>query len=281
MNRPARVSVHGGHSGQFCQHASDPLEHIIKAYIDLKYSWVGISEHTPAINENFLYPEEQEAGLTSEYLYNRFTLYIEECRRLQKKYRDKITIFVGMEIETYSGYEEFVENLLENFRPDYMVGSVHFVDDIPFDYSREQYDRAARVAGDMETLYCRYFDQQYAMLQLFKPAVVGHFDLIRIHDPDYKVRLQQPEIVSRINRNLQFIKQNDLILDYNLRALLKGAIEPYVSKSILDKAAELGIAVVPGDDSHGTSSIGQYIDEAMADLKKAGLSTNWQRPKSY
>ncbi len=281
MNKPARVSVHGGHSGQFCHHATDSLEDIIKKYIDLGYLWVGITEHTPAINEGLLFPDEKEAGLKPEYLLHRFADYIKECRRLQKKYKDNITLFVGMEIETCSAYEKFVANLLERFRPDYMVGSVHFVDDIPFDFSKKEYDRAVSAAGDIGTLYCKYFDQQFSMLQAFRPAVVGHFDLIRIYDPDYKVRLQQSEIDSRINRNLEFIQENDLILDYNLRALKKGASEPYVSESILKKAVALGIAVIPGDDSHGVDSIGQYIDEAMPALERAGCSTDWQMPKLY
>lgn len=281
MKLPARVSVHGAHSGQFCHHALDSLERIIEAYIDQKYSWVGISEHTPAISEALLFPDEKEAGLTPEYLYNRFGEYIVECRRLQEKYKDKITLFVGMEIETYSGYERFVSELLKRFQPDYMVGSVHFVGDIPFDYSKKEYDRALKAAGGVEMLYCIYFDLQFEMLQIFRPAVVGHFDLIRLYDPDYTERLQRPEIVRRIDRNLEFIQKNDLILDYNLRALLKGAEEPYVSRSILEKARQLGIAVVPGDDSHGVESIGKNIDEVMGELKKSGFSTDWQMPKLY
>jgi histidinol-phosphatase (PHP family) len=281
MNMPARVSVHGGHSGQFCHHASDSLEKIVQAYIEKEYSWVGITEHTPPIREDLLYPDEKKAGLMPDDLNQQFSEYIKECRRLQEKYRDQITLFVGMEIETYSGYEQLVTNLLEKFCPDYIVGSVHFVDDIPFDYSQEEYGRAVRAVGGIESLYCRYFDQQYAMLQRLMPAVVGHFDLIRLFDPDYETRLQHPDIVSRIDRNLMFIEKNNLILDYNLRALLKGAKEPYVSRTILEKARDLGIAVVPGDDAHGVDSVGHHIDEASAELALAGFNTDWQRPKLY
>jgi len=78
-----------------------------------------------------------------------------------------------------------------------------------------------------------------------------------------------------------FIEQNNLILDYNLRALMKGAKEPYVSRFILEKARDLGIAVVPGDDSHGVDSVGNHIDEACAELALAGFNTDWQRPKLY
>ncbi len=279
MNQyPQRVSVHGGHSGQFCLHAKDSLEHIVQAYIDKNFSWAGITEHMPPSLDEILYPEEKQAGMTLESVHRRFAEYINECRRLQKKYGDQITLYVGVETETYPGYERQVEIILEEFQPDYIVGSLHHVGTIPIDYSQKEYDRAVAISGGIDQLYCQYFDLQHIMLQQLKPAVVGHFDLIRIFDRDYQERLQKREISERISRNLDYIKENGLILDYNLRSLLKGASEPYVSKPILEMARERDIAVVPGDDSHGVDSIGVNIDNAMALLQDMGFKTDWQRP---
>ena len=279
MNQsPKRVSVHGGHSGQFCLHAKDSLEHIVNAYIDQNFSWVGITEHMPPSHDAILYPEEKQAGMTLESVYRRFAEYMSECRRLQKKYSDQITLFVGMETETYPGYENQVKAILEEFRPDYIVGSVHHVGTIPIDYSQEEYDRAAAALGGVDELYCRYFDLQHTMLQQLNPAVVGHFDLIRIFDRDYEERLQRKTILERIIRNLDYIKEHGLILDYNQRSLLKGASEPYVSKAILQMARERNIAVVPGDDSHSVDSIGVNIDNALAMLEGMGFEIDWQKP---
>ncbi len=41
---PALVSIHGGHSGEFCQHAGDSLEAILEAYAAQGFAWVGITE---------------------------------------------------------------------------------------------------------------------------------------------------------------------------------------------------------------------------------------------
>lgn len=278
MKKPSFVSVHGGHSGQFCHHATDTLEEVVRLYIDKGFPWVGITEHVPAISDELLYPDQKAAGLTPEFLLKRFGNYMKECRRLQKHYESEIRIFAAMEIETYSGYESFIPSLMDTFRPDYLVGSVHFVDDMGFDYSREQYDLTAAKAGGLDALYCKYFDLQYEMIQLLKPAVVGHFDLIRIFDPDYGSRLEKPEIMARIKRNLALIKDLDLIMDYNLRSLLKGATEPYISLPILKLAREMGIAVVPGDDSHGLSSVAANMERGIALLEAAGFDTNWRQP---
>lgn len=273
------VSVHGGHSGQFCNHATDSLEEIVQLYISKKFPWVGITEHTPAISDELLYPDQKEAGLTPEFLLKRFGDYMKECRRLQKKYSSEIKIFAAMEIETYSGYQEFIPYLIDRFHPDYIVGSVHFVDDMGFDYSQEQYDQTVEAAGGIESMYCKYFDKQFEMIKLLKPAVVGHFDLIRIFDPGYKERILQPEIMDRIKRNLQLIGELDLIMDFNLRSLLKGADEPYISRVILEMALEQGISIVPGDDSHGLTSIGVNMDKWVAVLDQLGCNTTWKEPK--
>jgi histidinol-phosphatase (PHP family) len=279
MKKASFVSVHGGHSGQFCHHATDSLEEIIQLYIEKEFSWVGITEHTPAISDALLYPIQRAAGLTPESLLRTFGKFMVECRRLQKKYSSKIEIFAAMEIETYSGYQEFIPFLINTYRPDYIVGSVHFVDDMGFDYSREQYDIAVETVGGRDELYCRYFDQQYTMIQLLKPAVVGHFDLIRIFDADYKKRLLRPEIMNRIKRNLNLIKELDLIMDFNLRALFKGADEPYISRVILEMAKELEISVVPGDDSHGLDNVANSMESGIAILEKLGFDTQWQKPR--
>lgn len=281
MKKTAFVSVHGGHSGQFCLHATDTLEEIIQQYISKEFTWVGITEHVPAISEELLYPDQKAAGLTPAFLYNRFSNYMKECRRLQDKYSSAIKIFVAMETETYSGYKQFIPSLVQTFQPDYIVGSVHFVDDQGFDYSREQYHRTAEAMGGLDNLYCRYFDQQFEMIQTLKPAVVGHFDLIRIFDDSYASRLAKPVIMEKIRRNLTLIKDLDLIMDFNFRSLLKGASEPYISRPILKIARDMGIAVVPGDDSHGLQSIGINMENGIALLQEMGFDTNWRQPKIY
>lgn len=274
-----KVSVHGGHSGKYCNHAKDNLEEMVKAYLSSGFSWVGITEHVPPVHDAFLYPEEADAGLDAAMMLDRCADYIYECRGLQKKYRDRIHILVALESETCTGYENHMEMLVHRFLPDYIVGSVHHVNDIPFDYSPQEYERALISLGGYEALYCRYFDQQYAMMQQLRPAVLGHFDLIRIYDSDYKKHLGLSEVWRRIERNLDCAAHLQCILDYNLRALDKGVAEPYISEKILHRALQKGLCVVPGDDSHSVSDIGTQIDRGIGLLEEAGFSTDWAVPR--
>jgi len=277
---PALVSIHGGHSGQFCSHASDTLEEVIQAYMARKFSWVGITEHMPPVEDRFMYAEERAAGFTAETLRDRFHNYMTEARRLQKHYADRLEILVGFETEAYSGAMDYARQLRGQYRPDYIIGGIHHVADISLDSGPEDYRQAVAACGGITNLYCRYFDLQYEMIETLQPEVMAHFDLIRIFDPQYHQRWQQPKILACIRRNLQSIADKGLILDFNVAALRKGASEPYISAPILEMARDLKIPTVPGDDSHGAEMVGAFIEEGIAVLRKAGLSTNWEKPKA-
>ena len=263
------ISLHGGHSGEFCSHARDTLEEMVLSYIEQGFNRVGITEHIPPVSDLFIYPDERAAGLDGAALRRRFARYMTAARELQKKYVARISIQVGFETETCPGYQDSVRYLVEEYRPDYIVGSVHHLDDIPFDYSPEEYQRAVRTAGSIDNLYCRYFDLQFEMINALRPAVVGHLDLVRIYDPGYRERMDNPEIRDRILRNLERIKELDLILDCNCRSIEKDG-EPYPTRSILLQALKLGISIAPGDDSHSVATVGRGIKAGIELLRELG-----------
>jgi histidinol-phosphatase (PHP family) len=273
-----RVSIHGGHSGQFCNHAHDSLEAIVQAYIEQQFTWVGLTEHMPPPDDRFLYPEEKQAGLTAGRMLERFGGYMAEARRLQAAYADRIEIHVGFESEGDTSAHALARRLIDLYVPDYIVGSVHHIRDIAFDYSPAEYRRAFEATGDMTALYCEYFDRQYAMLQALRPQVVAHFDLIRIFDPDYCRNLSLAAVMWRIQRNLELIRELDLILDFNVAALRKGAHEPYLSRPLLEQAHRMGIAVVPADDAHSVATVGSRLDEGIRLLQAVGFDGHWRKP---
>lgn len=275
-----RVSVHGGHSGQFCNHAQDTLEAVVQAYIEKDFAWVGLTDHMPPSDDAYLYPEERALGLTAAAMAERFGRYMAEARRLQALYADRIEILVGFETEDTPGSLELARRLIAEYAPDYIVGGVHHIETIPFDYSPEAYRRAADSCGGLEGLYCAYFDRQLQLIEALKPQVVAHFDLIRIFDTAYRRQIMLPEVQKRIRRNLEAIRDLGLILDFNVAALKKGAFEPYVCQPILLQARYLRIAAVPGDDSHGVAQVGLHLDQGMAILQRMGFDTNWPKPRT-
>lgn len=279
MKTPSLISLHGGHSGQFCCHAENSLEEIIQTYIGKGFKTIGITEHMPMPADEFLYPDEISLGLTARDLSDRFSLYFEELNRLQQVYKKKIRIYKGFETEAVTGAIDLAGRLIRKYRPDYIVGSVHHVQDRCFDYSKENYEAIARDLGSKKAMYLAYFDAQYEMIEALHPFVVGHFDIIRIYDDDWEIRLEQPEIRQRIRRNLELIQDLGLVLDYNLRPLSRGEKAPYLAPPILDQAKKLGIQVIPGDDAHNISQAGSFVAGAVTTLDSLGFSTLWPVPK--
>lgn len=265
------LSLHGGHSGEFCNHAKDTLEEMLIRYIELGFTHVGISEHVPPYDYNLMYDDEKDSGLTPDIIFDRFESYIIKCKSLKNKYKDKIKIFVGFETETYSGYEKFIPALVKRYSPNYFVGSVHHINDLGFDSSKDHYKKAIDSCGSIIDFYKAYFDKQYEMFLKIKPQVAGHFDLVRIFDRDYEKRLKEKSIIKRIDRNLEVMKEYKIIMDYNQRALLKGMKEPYPTSSILKKAIDHGIMIVPGDDSHDIKSVGFKINSSTDYLLDQGV----------
>ena len=271
------ISLHGGHSGEFCLHAEDSLEEIVAAYVARGIQTVGISEHMPPTEDRFLYPDEQAAGLTARLLQDRFRRYITTCRDLQQRYARRIRLLVGFETETYTGALAAARQWKADLAPDYLVGSVHHVNDTNFDFDPSRYRQAVAATGGIVALYLNYFDLQYDMIRTLRPAVVGHFDLVRLYDPEYRTRLKLPLIAEKVERNLAAMKQYGLLLDVNMRALSKGASEPYPTRDILILARKMGLHAVPGDDSHGVASVGNHLHAAVRLLTELGFDTRWDR----
>ena len=265
-----RISLHGGHSGQFCDHARDTLAEIVAAYHAAGFECVGLTEHMPPLSDEWLYPDEVELGRTAVWMQERFGRYVDEARRLEQEYAGRMRILVGMESEWYPGCGEWVARLRKEYSLDYVVGSVHHVNGLCFDFSKEEYARVANGLGGLEPIYLAYFDAQLTMMQVMKPEVVGHFDLIRLYDPNYPVTMAKPEVWRRVIRNLECARDIGAVLDMNARALLKGQAESYVSRPIMQAAAEMGICFSYGDDAHGTTDVGFGFEQVDALLGATG-----------
>ena len=267
-----KISLHGGHSGQYCDHARDTLADIVAAYHGAGFECVGLTEHMPPFGEAGLYPDEVELGRSAGWMEARFARYVAEARSLAREYTDRMRVLVGMESEWYPGCACWVPQLRQRHALDYVVGSVHHVRGTCFDFSRESYEQTRDQCGGLGRLYAAYFDAQLEMLEALRPEVVGHFDLIRLHDPDYLRTMAEPEVWARIMRNLEWIGQAGAILDINARALLKGQPEPYVCAPILDAAARIGIAACYGDDAHGVADVGYGFERVAEALLAHGMS---------
>ncbi|MBF0288186.1 MAG: histidinol-phosphatase [SAR324 cluster bacterium] len=264
------ISFHGGHSGNYCDHAEGKLEDIICNAIEQGFTHYGLSEHMPRTQTEYLYPEECERGRTPEQLERMFALYIQEGRQLQYKYKEQIHILVGMETELIGTNFDEIEHFYHKYSPDYLVGSVHYVNQIPSDYSESDFEKLEQLLGGTEAVFCAYYDAQFELLQRIRPQVVGHFDLIRLFRPEFSL---SAKIWEKIERNLTCAISYDALVEINARAFKKKQREPYPQYKILQMLISLGGKVTLGDDSHHPKEVGLNYEKVFKFLKEQGISS--------
>lgn len=270
--RPWRVSLHGGHSGEFCDHAAGTLAEVLAAAVAAGYAIFGVSEHAPRSEARFLYREEVERGWDTARLAADFAAYAEASRELVESFAGRLTILRGFEIEVVPG-ATWAAEMAEHRRRhgfDYVVGSVHHVDEIQIDGPPGDFARAVEGRGGLEALAVAYYEAVAAMVETLRPEVVGHLDLVRkLAEPHGSV--DTPAARRAAERALEAVAATGGILDVNTAGLRTGLAHPYPAPWIVERARAMGIGFCFGDDSHGPEQVGAGIEEARQYLLALGV----------
>lgn len=265
MTEAWRVSLHGGHSGEFCDHAEGTLREVLDAAVAAGFTVYGVSEHAPRDEDRFLYIHERELGWTVKKIQTDFQRYSATVRRLANEYEGRLTVLCGMEAEVVpsSSYVERMLSLKTVRRLDYMVGSVHYVDEIQIDGGIEDFQRAIQRFGDVRRLAVAYYETVAEMVERLKPEVVGHLDLIKKNvQGEWWDELLDADVVRSLRQALETIQMAGSILDLNTAGWRKGLEEPYPGPNVVKMAAAERIPFCFGDDSHGPKMVGDGVDRA-------------------
>ena len=270
---PWMVSLHGGHSGQFCDHAKGTLRDMVEAATQQGFSILGLSEHCPRYEPRHLFETERAKGWTPEKLEEIFIAYSEEADLLIKEFSSRLEILKGFEAEyIYSDYTEKMCTLKESGKFDYMVGSVHHVDGRCIDGESEWFEEAIQHCGGLEGLALKYYQAVAHMISEISPDVVGHIDLISKVGDDFG-NLDTPKIRQAVYEILQLSAEKNCILDLNVYPLRRGKPHPYPVPWIVQMAKETQVPFCFGDDSHAAHNVGVGIAEGREYLLAQGVKT--------
>ncbi len=269
-----KVSLHGGHSGEFCEHAKATLREVLEAAAAAGYHTFGVSEHAPRSQERFLYATEIEKGYDLARLHREFEAYAATVRELADEFDGRLNVLCGFEAEVIptASYRDEMLGHRKRFGFDYMVGSVHYVDETSIDGPRPSFERALAGRGGLESLAVAYYQAVGAMVEALQPEVVGHFDLIRLHAGP-EARLDTPPIRQAAGEALEAVRAARAILDLNTAGYRKGLGTPYPAPWLVETADSMGIGFCFGDDSHGPAQVGQGVDEARGYLLDHGVDS--------
>ncbi|KAH6577449.1 hypothetical protein BASA83_005200 [Batrachochytrium salamandrivorans] len=274
-------------------HAVGQLEDVVKRAIELGFLVYGLTEHMPRTRKQDLYPEE--AHLTPADTQLMFSAYYAHARELQAKYKDQITLLVGMETELIHDHTlEEIKMLCQSFHFDYLVGSVHHVLGYPIDFDEAGFiklekhlfetspdsKRLGLSEGDVslstatscaigtEMAFQTYFDAQFRLIDQIQPSVVAHFDLVRLFRPAFSL---SKVVLEKIDRNIQRIAEYGGIIEINSRAWKKGLRDAYPQRDILQRMVTAGLRFCISDDSHGPADVGMHYSKLPDYLAEMGI----------
>ena len=249
---------------------ADTAEEMVLTALNLGFESLGFSEHSPVSYENdfAMLPENVEA-------------YLAEIKRLKAKYAEQIEIYLGIETDALL--------LFDKTGLDFTIGSVHDIMDettgkiYTIDYLPEEFDAAVNevCGGDIKQLVKLYYKMLIDMLDVYKPDIIGHLDIITKLNGSGRFFDEKSPWYRQIEEDVaQKLKASGFIAEVNTGGMARGyRKEPYPSEYFLSVMCELGVPVTISSDAHSKEYLDFHIDESLRLIKKIGYKSVMQIKK--
>ena len=242
---------------------------------DLGFESMGISNHFivhPRIKEASFYRH----SIIRDYYYIYNDSFADCIEMFRKNYAEieKISqelnfpIYKGMEVDffEYDGWRENFEKAIKELKPDYLIGSSHFVEHKGVLINNYEMAIAPKEEHD-EILYAYWHNvRQSAKSRMFD--WLAHIDL-----PRKSGLLKEEKWKGEEEKTLSCIAENGGKIEINTGLYKPECYEPYPSPRILKMLPKYNIPVIISDDSHNVSQIGRHFEEAENLAKECGITS--------
>ncbi len=233
-----------------CKHAEGTPQEYIDQAIKKGIKIYGFADHAPM-------EFDKKYRMSFEDMKN----YENDIKILKEKNKDIIKILLGYEVDFTP--TKYLDKRVLNADVDYLIGSVHFLDNWGFDNPEfiKEWDKR-----DVEDVYKEYFEhiKNLAKSRLFQ--IVGHIDLIKVfgHKP-------KTPITDLAYEAIKEIKKANMAVEINTAGLRKPVKELYPSDELLELILNEGIDLTLSSDAHSPSQVGFKYDETLKKLKEMGI----------
>ena len=191
--------------------------------------------------------------------------YLAAIAALREKYGDRIALKTGLEFGVQVHTVPQFRSLFQKYPLDFVILSVHQVEDKEFWTQEFQEGRTQREYNE------RYYQELLDLTKTYQDySVLGHLDLIVRYDeqgvyPFGKVKPMVAEILRNAIQNGKGIELNTSFHRYGLS-------DSTPSRAILELYRDLGGEILTiGSDSHRPEHLGAYIKEGLELLKALGF----------
>ena len=235
-----------------CGHASGKPEDYIKRAIENGITHMGFSDHVPYICSN---------GVQSDYRVpvSEVQDYFSEIYALRERYKDKIDIKIGFEMEYYPNhFEKMLKNAI-SYGAEYLILGVHFMDEENPDWIASIYEN-----NDIKLLESYVF----CVTEAIKSGVftyVAHPDIFNFTG-DSEIYIEKMRKICTESRNY------NIPLEINFLGIRDNRIYP--NEKFWEIAGEEKSPVTFGFDAHDVLNAfdGASLKRAEEIVEKYGLN---------
>ena len=247
----------------YCGHAENTPREIIEEAVKEGFSQIGISEHYGKFEDGrWITPKH---SLTDPYAY------FKECREAKEKYRDKIKVSIGVELDFGPFDPKLLYKEILGFNPDYILGSVHLCEG--FFYSRpEQYNELSlSCENDLEeTVISTYLNKILEMVKSRMVNCLDHFDLYK----KFIVLKDESKYYPYYEKIAKALKDGDVAFELNTHFFEgEGKYVPDPNLYMLNLVRDYQIPVIVSSDAHKKEDICHNFHKAFKLLKDVGITT--------
>jgi histidinol-phosphatase (PHP family) len=182
--------------------------------------------------------------------------------------RQETDLRLGIEADLVRGREEQMAALLDAREWDYVVGSVHFLQDEAVDMRESPWDiwRSA----DPDEVWERYFQTLGHAAATGMFDILAHPDLVKVWGSDAPA--PQGELRRFYELAMPGIEQADVAIEVSTAGLRKPVGEIYPDAEFLRMCLELGKPVALSSDAHVPGDLGHGYEEAVDLLRGLGVT---------
>lgn len=240
------------------------IERFVNSAVRCGIEEIYLLEHSYRFNEFF--PMYESVCTHSDYIDKWFhrkacfaSLY--DFLRLADSIRDikcPIKIKFGLEICYFKRSEEFIRDITDNIGLDFLVGSVHYIDNFAYDHKPEHWDGV-----DVDTLYQHFFEKSIDLADSHIFNGIAHPDCIKIfgHRPSFQLTDYYRALASSLKKSGMYAEQNS-------GAARRAGCETGMDKEMLSILIEYGVEIKTASDAHTPDDVGWGIHEMHRDLHK-------------
>lgn len=177
-----------------------------------------------------------------------------------------VEVLCGIEAEVFPDetHMESMDEILKSYEWDFVLGSLHAHCASYLQWLGEHKMESDAMRTDS------YFRHLRDGVQSGRYDSMAHPDVIRTYGVVQKFNPAEHEAV--IRDFLQALVDEEVCMEINTSGLTKGDFEVHPDPLILDWAAEMGVKLTIGSDSHRPQSVGQYFNSIQPMLREKGFT---------